>query len=280
LKKVFFICAAFLTIGLTVSFLTRPIMIIISLVGCAIVTAIFASIFSKDYVREFKHLIIQHIVDYIQDGLKYSPDRCIPQNVYELSEIFQTHVDRYKGDDLVEGLIGTTDFCFSELHTEYKTQSGKNTSWHTIFRGLFFITKFKKDFSGKTIILPDAAEKLFGFIGQSMQSWNFSRDQLIKLENPEFEKEFVVYGTNQIESRYILTPKMMEQIVDFKKKYGKQIYISFVGSLAFVAVSYDRDMFEPKLLSTLLDFEPIKQYFEDIQFAISIADELSLNDQI
>ena len=49
-------------------------------------------------------------------------------------------------------------------------------------------------------------------IGQKLQSFTtaFSKRQLIKLEDPEFEKLFAVYGDDQIEARYILTPALMQ----------------------------------------------------------------------
>ncbi|MDD2358230.1 MAG: DUF3137 domain-containing protein [Thiovulaceae bacterium] len=72
--------------------------------------------------------------------------------------------------------------------------------------GLFIVTSFNKHFSNSTIILPDNAQSLFGsFIDSCLQSNNFSRSQPVKMDNPEFEKEFVVYGTDQIEARYPFT---------------------------------------------------------------------------
>ena len=55
---------------------------------------------------------------------------------------------------------------------------------------------------------PDVAEKLLGnFLGNLVQKYNFPQSgKLVKLENVKFEKEFAVYGTDQIESRFVLTP--------------------------------------------------------------------------
>ena len=72
----------------------------------------------------------------------------------------------------------------------------------------------------------------------------------------------------------------MARITDFKEKTGKKIYLSFIGSMVFVAVPYTRDLFEPRLFKTLLDFEPIRRYYEDLQFAIGIVDDLNLNTRI
>jgi hypothetical protein len=48
----------------------------------------------------------------------------------------------------------------------------------------------------------------------------------------------------------------------------------------FVAVSYTKNLFEPRLFRTILDFELVQEYFEDLQLAIGIVDDLNLNTRI
>lgn len=254
--------------------------IIISLVLCLIIGGVLYKILTRSYVAEFKSLVIERIVHFIDENLTYSPKSCIPKSTFMLSKIFTTRPNRYKGDDFVSGNVGATRIEFSELHAEYESGSGKNRHCHTVFRGLFFIGDFNKHFTGQTVVLPDTAEKLFGRLGRKLQSLNISRDQLINLEDPEFERHFVVYGSDQVEARYILSTSLMARITDFKKKTGRKIHLSFIGSMVFVAASYTRSLFEPRLFRTLLDFGPIRQYFEDLQLAIGIVDDLNLNTRI
>jgi len=103
---------------------------------------------------------------------------------------------------------------------------------------------------------------------------------LIKLENPEFEKYFVVYGSDQIESRYILSPSFMERLVTYRKKVGSQVYFSFVNSYIFIAIPTKRNLFEPNLLKNLTDFNHIKTYFEDLSLLIGAVEDLNLNTRI
>jgi hypothetical protein len=129
-------------------------------------------------------------------------------------------------------------------------------------------------------VLPDTAENLFGSFGKMLQQWNISRDPLIKLEDPEFERCFVAYGNDQVQARYILSTSLMERIVAFRKKADRPIYLSFVDSKVFVAVSYTRNLFEPKLLGTIMDFDRLCQYSEDLSLAVGIVDDLNLNTRI
>lgn len=262
-----------------------PMIILFPLVIGGIIITGCIKYFSRGYVSDFKHRVIEAIICFIDDALEYRPTDCISQGTYLSSEIFTHKPDRYQGDDFVSGKIDKTAIQFCELHSEYKTESRdskgrKQTHWHTIFKGLFFLGDFNKHFAGTTVVLPDTAERLFGRLGQSLQKWNPGRGDLIKLEDPEFEKEFVVYGDDQIEARYILSTSLMSRIVDFKRKTGRKIHLSFVRSLVFVAISYTKDLFEPRLFKTLLDFTPIQEYFEDLQLVIGIVADLNLNTRI
>ena len=235
---------------------------------------------SWDYVRQFKGQIIQQLVHFIDSNLTYSRAGYISRSSFVASKIFSTKPNVYKGDDLVRGKVGATAIEFSELNTAHESGSGKNRNRHTIFKGLFFIGDFNKHFSGRTVVLPDTAEKLFGKFGQKLQAMNFFRGKLIKLEDPEFEQLFAVYGDNQIEARYILSTSLMERIMDFKKKTGQKIYLSFVWSKVYVAISFTKSLFEPRIFNTLLDFKPVREYFEDLQLAIGIVEDLNLNTRI
>ncbi|MBN2136458.1 MAG: DUF3137 domain-containing protein [Sedimentisphaerales bacterium] len=253
---------------------------ILPVILCLVIGGVIGHLLTRDYVMDFKLLIIEKIVRFIDENLAYSPTRYIPKSTFMLSKIFTTKPNLYKGGDLVSGKVGATRIQFSELHAEYESGSGKNRHRHTVFRGIFFMSDFNKDFKGQTVVLPDTAEKLFGRLGRKLQSMNVFRGELIKLEDPEFESHFVVYGSDQIEARYILSTSLMARISDFKKKTGRRIHLSFIGSMVFVAISYARNLFEPRVFRTVLDFEPVRQYYEDMAVAVGIVDDLNLNTRI
>ncbi|MFW6365973.1 MAG: DUF3137 domain-containing protein [Spirochaetota bacterium] len=240
---------------------------------------------SRNYVSSFKQSIISSLVTFVDPDLQYDPQAYIPVDLFKSSELFRRRIDRYRGDDLVWGRVGETAIRFSELHAEYKTtttdsKGRRKTHWHTIFKGLFFIGDFNKPINGQTFVLPDTAERIFGSYGQIFQSYNKTFGELIRLEDPDFEKEFVVYGTDQIEARYILTTSLMARITDFRRKAGKRIYLAFIGSNLFIAISFSRNLFEPRLFKTVLDFSPVQEYFEDMRLAVGIVEELNLNTRI
>lgn len=270
--------------GAIVTCTGNPVMLLLPLIiGIALGAAVFGFL-NRDYKAEFKQRIISRLIRFVEPQLTYQPQQCVSKEVFKQSSIFQHHIDRYHGEDCVSGKVGQTEIVFSEVHAEYMTTSGsgkhRRTEWHTIFKGLFFIADFNKYFHGQTVILPDTAEKLFGGFGQTLQSWTPGRAELIKLEDPEFEKEFVVYGDDQVEARYILSPSLMQRITEFRNKTGGNLYLSFTGSRLYVAVPLARNMFEPSYFTCAADFKCIEEYYHDLLLAVGIVEDLNLNTRI
>jgi hypothetical protein len=195
--------------GLIIMQMGAPPGVLIVVLGICIAIGVGAfSVANKNYKTRYKSRIIHKLITFAGPGLEYWPEGGISKEIFTGSRLFTHSIDRYHSEDLVRGQVDKTEILFSEIHAEYKTTSGtgknRHTEWHTIFKGLFVAADFNKHFRGRTVVLPDTAQKAFGLFGQTLQSWNPSRDELIRLEDVEFEKEFVVYGTDQVESRVLL----------------------------------------------------------------------------
>ncbi len=237
----------------------------------------------KLYRQKFKQEVVSEIVKAIDPTWEYNADQHISSSEYRSSDLFKQSVDRYRGDDLISGKIEKTDFRCSELHTEYKTvttdkNGARKETWHTIFKGLFFHADFNKEIKGKTYIEPDTAERLLGKFGQGLQM--SSKGKLVKLENPEFEKIFAVFGTDQTEARYILTPTIMEALVNIYKKYKRKMHLSFIGSRVYVAMSFNKNLFEPKVFSSGVNYKDIEFMYNLFEINQIIIHELNLNTRI
>jgi hypothetical protein len=238
------------------------------------------------YVKGFKEKVMVKIVGFIDSDLTYSYQMHIPRDSYMRSGIFLSNPDLYSGEDYVTGSIDKTRIEFSEIHAQEKhetrdSKGHRHTHYSTIFKGVFFIADFNKNFKGRTLVLPDAAEKLLGsMLGSFLQSKNIMRPPLVKLEDPEFEKYFVVYGEDQVEARYILSTSLMQRITEFRKKTGRKIYLSFVNNNVMIAVPSGRDLFEPRLLRSIVDYGKIEEYYNTMSLFTGIVDDLNLNTRI
>ena len=236
----------------------------------------------KDYTKEFKEKIIAPLITEIDSNLDYLPSLHLSQKIFRDSKIFNSRIDRFGGNDFVRGKIDDVSIEFSDIHAEkrHKNSKGKD-NWSTIFQGLFIVAEFHKNFKGHTVILPDIAQSTFGdLIGGWFQSNYKSRGELVKMDNPEFEKAFVVYASDQIEARYILSHTLMDKLLHFKKRSKHPIYISFIRESIHMAIEYNKDLFEPSIFHSLLDYKIAMEYVQTLHLCIGIIDELKLNQKL
>jgi hypothetical protein len=231
----------------------------------------------KAYVSKYKETIVRKTINFIDPSFQYDPVSHISRTDYDASGLFIEKPERFKGDDYIEGKRDKTFFCFSELHTEHKVGSGKNSHWETIFKGLFFIGDFNKHFQGRTYVWSEHNPQL-NFLNKLFSSfaWDLAK---VKLESSEFENRFIVYSTDQVEARYILTPSFMERLSKLQDMMGQKTAFSFVNTNIYVAVPIKDDLFEPSLFSAN-DYNRISDYYNTVQMVLGIIDELKLNQRL
>lgn len=282
---------------------THGFIVFIIMAFSLFISLMMYGVFAKDkgegihFLREYKAATVEKLVHFINLGFSYSMEKCIPRPVFMESGLFGEAPTLYEGDDHVSGIIGDTKIEFSELNTSYVYTSSKGKRQGSIFKGIFFVADFNKNFQGKTVVLPDVAESIFGnVLGQGLQSVT-KEGELVKLEDPEFEKYFVVYSTDQVEARYILSTSLMERMVKFREKagVGGAFCASFVNSKIYIAFPHEgkiikkifnktpgefKGFFEPDLSRPIVDFETIREYYEDLRLMMGIVEELNLNTRI
>ena len=219
----------------------------------------------------YKNDIVNKMIVNILPSAEYHKDRGIDCNYFKNSLLTTENPDRYLSEDLVTGKIEETVFSFGEIHAEkrYYTDKG-HERWEDIFKGIFFIADFHKDFSGKTLVGRDS------FIKFTSHS-NMHR---VKLEDPVFEKIFDVYGTDQVEARYVLTPSIMERLVQLNHKISSKITLSFENSMVNIAIPQNKNNFEVPLFSTVLNKKRIEKEFILLINLIEIVEDLNLNTRI
>lgn len=237
--------------------------------------------YANKFKAIFKDRVIRKIIEYIDPNLKYYPQRYIGRSIFEMAKFFPNYrIDKYEGDDLVEGVIGQTKIKFSELHVQEERRSDKNTHYYDIFKGLFIIVDFNKNFQGRTYVMPDINDKTYSkffFFGEKKKT---PFGELVKLENPEFEKICAVFSTDQIEARYILSTSLMERIVKLRNRIGREVMFCFANSQVYLAIPFSMNLFEPKIMKKSIEFSLLQIYYEVLLDTIGIVEELNLNTRI
>jgi hypothetical protein len=238
----------------------------------------------SNFRAAYKREIVGGVVAGFSPDLRYQPTGRISRTKFEAGCFFFSRIDRYSGEDLVAGHLDKTTFEFSELHAEYKTttrtKNGTRTTWHTVFKGLYFIADFNKEFRTHVVALPDNLTGLFGGLATMLQKMNFVRGKLIKLEDPDFEQAFAVYGEDEVETRYILTPALMRRMLELRTKFPGRHHYAFIGSQVHLAVATGKNFFEPKIFASVVNLEAVRAFHNDLALITGIVEDLDLNTRI
>ena len=229
----------------------------------------------SEYTNSFKQKVIGGMLRLFSDDLNIVPQSSITEREYREADLFRERLDTFRGSDLVQGKVVATEIKFSELLHKERHSDGKRTYWITVFKGIFFIADFNKNFNGRTFVLPDSGIDLFG-IGKMLEKWFEGRGEPVTMENPAFEKLFKVFSDDQVEARYILSTSLMERLVEFRSKVKNNISVSFIHSKVFLAILLAKDLFEPNEFSSGVKSDYLKEYFYYLNLIVGIVDDLNL----
>ncbi len=216
--------------------------------------------------KQFKSKIIEELVKLIGPTWHFDHETHLNENRIFVSNIFDEHkIDRVTGDDYMEGVINGVSFKASEIKIEQRVQTNKKTKFTTIFRGLFMEVELPKIPKTETYIFSDMTEQVIGkWLGDMIQGLNFGRGELVKLENPDFEKSFRVHSDDQVQARVLLTPLYMEKLLKLKSKIKYDFHLAYHGGSLYIAVNMRNELLEPKLMSNMGTFAAVREAYNHL----------------
>jgi hypothetical protein len=175
-------------------------------------------------------------------------------------------------EDLFSGTYEASRFDLYEAHLQQRHTDGKGrTHYTTVFRGQLIRMRFPRNFLGVTIVRRDMGVfNLFG--GGDFGGRKFER---VRLVDPQFEKAFEVWGTDQVEARYLLDPVMMERLIGLESSlHGKRLRCAFEDGDVLVAVE-GGNLFEPgDLFKPLVNPVRARRILDEIAGVVRLMDRV------
>jgi len=221
----------------------------------------------------YKKVVITPILKYLYEDIDYRPFQKISGKVLNESLLIKKKVQKTKGDDFVRCRIGQTHIMFSEV----EGYAGSNEKM--IYAGIFISATFNKTFKTKTIVLPSSfrthLHKIKLELGTKMH-----HPQHIKLEDPNFNKEYIVIGEDQVESRYLLSTTLMERMRDYQNHFKGKVAFSFINNRIYISIPVKKNMFEARLFDPINDKSYIKYNYDYFKLLLDVVEELDLNNRI
>lgn len=222
------------------------------------------------FKNKSKNHLMPDLVKYFGD-FSYVYECFIDDDTLRKSQLFNGY-NRHSGDDYFSGVYQNVTITVSEEELLYHTHNGKRSSTTTVFDGIVIMLSMNKKFSGQTVVFKDwGLFNSFHKLGCGLQK--------IALEDSVFEKEFEVYGSDQLEARYLLTTAFMERMLKVKNVFhGQKIQFSFFDNKLLIAVNTSQNMFEStSIFRKTSDRRLVDETFEQIVSIMGVVDILKLN---
>lgn len=137
--------------------------------------------------------------------------------------------------------------------------------------GLFVAAPTQLNITGTTLIVPDLAERIAGDAGKAVQNQEREALPIIRLDSPEFEKHFIVYGSDTTQAHYLLNYTVMEAMTKTAQKFPFRL--SFCAQHIYVFIDLAGGWLEPQIgweKRPMASFEGIKEHFEMMDSIIDL----------
>ena len=110
---------------------------------------------------------------------------------------------------------------------------------------------------------------------------NLNEYKQINLESSDFMKRFDVSSSDQVESRYLVTPTFMQRLMDLKTSFGtKTIKCSFFGNCLMLAISTNKNLFElGSLFKSYYNKDSLKSFFNEFESIINMIEYFKLDER-
>lgn len=176
-------------------------------------------------------------------------------------------------DDCFLGEYRKVKVAMSEC--QYSVNSGNNS--RTVFQGIVIRFSMNKNFEGITIIRPKES-----CCSDNYKDLKKAKLSEVKLEDPEFAKKYVVYSTDQVEARYLITTSFMERFKMIENAFASEFaYCSFKGKSIYIAPHTGTDLFNLcSLVKPIGNSEQFETLFYEFASILELVDYFKLDKKL
>lgn len=233
------------------------------------ICVIIANWLAKKFERKIKEKVMPELMQAFGNFM-WTKSSVI--DIYSIREArLYNRFEWKEDDDSFFGSYKGVDININECKLKYEVRDSKgNRHEKTEFEGVLVQLRIPRNFKAHTIIRKRVA------------LLNRKDYEEIKLEDPEFMKKYFVDGSDQVESRYLLTTSFMERFKNLQRAFGaKGLEASFKGNDLMIAIATSKDLFKlGKLNRPLADTKQFTMLLEEFISILLIVDELKLNQNI
>jgi hypothetical protein len=146
---------------------------------------------------------------------------------------------RYKTRRFVHGrAFGGHDFEFAEIEAvNPPLENGQEPTPQRGFQGVILKLNIDKKFLGRTVIRFDAGHLNPPSVG-ALKRVGFLQS--------DFERHFEVYGDDPVEAHYLITPDLIQRLLNFRDVLtGRAVQCVFMGGAIYIILHLDNYLIRP-----------------------------------
>jgi hypothetical protein len=196
-------------------------------------------------------------------GISYSLDGPDPPSfaTYRSLHLLPQYSDK-AFQDFFAGRRSQVDFslCGANLHEG----SGKNR--HLVFQGQLFRLVTPRRLGSQTVVLRNS-----GWLNRFECPAGLKP---VGLEDPDFNKAFACFGSDQVEAREILTPTFMQRLSDLETAYaGQHIRCAFNETELLIALEAPNRFEIGSMFSSLIERSRVETIARNLEQVFKLIDE-------
>lgn len=176
----------------------------------------------------YRKIATKRIVAGLARELSYNPTSSLSRQLFVATDMFSDRCDRWRSRDEIGGRTRGVQFSLHQVRA-----AGKDRR-EPIFDGVVIKLDLTQSVPGHTVILPARGG---GTLAASSGSAPRRRKDFVMVKNPAFERLFDVYSTDYYEARKLLTPRLMEVVMDAQARLATELRMCFLQKSLFVAAA-------------------------------------------
>lgn len=266
--------------------------------------------------KKFKSLVKKDLLPKILESIEgiswCSGKETISDETIRKSQLFGSYNIR-ENDDAFTGEYKGVTFKVSETNLSYESGSGDDHTVSNVFKGIIILIDSNKEIKAHTKIQPKMDKKteiictlLLVFLWGSLLYYAISSESYfisciflfsgtisiislfshsnkeMNLEDPDFNKKYIVTTEDQVEGRYLITTGFMDRFKNLQTVFGtKNIECAFFDNKIMFALHTNKDFFELSggLFHSLKHPKQVKSFYEETTAIYDIIDYFKLDEK-
>lgn len=251
-------------------------------IGCVMFCVFLKGLkYKKAKEEEYDEKVVKRAVAEVLPNAEFIRNGCIEAGTLYKYGIIPTY-DKHKKRGMIRYQKDKKDYCFSNIHLlRRKEDKDERIYYDTTYMGQVYTVNYKTELSGTVRIF---ATKKMAVIKKKTNAGYASKrsgETKIETENIQFNDNFDVYATSDQSAFLVLSPYVMEQLLEMKRNY-EQVGVYISGNHVVIALKTDRILFPERIYINKKEAESLEASKAEVRKMLKMAELLedSINGSI